>query len=72
MHGKAHEVKQSSTWRELVAVARVMESIATKLGGTRVPITKMWFAYCKWVVGKLTCKWKHLGCLNYVFNIRYT
>ena len=29
---KEHEVKQSSTWRELVAVARVMESVAKKLG----------------------------------------
>ena len=37
-HGcwKEHEVKHSSTWRELVAVARVMESVANKLGGTRV------------------------------------
>ena len=37
-HGcwKEHEAKQSSTWRELVAVARVMESVANKLGSTRV------------------------------------
>ena len=37
-HGcwKEHEAKQSSTWREFVDVARVMELVATKLVGTRV------------------------------------
>ena len=32
----AVEAKQSSTWRELVAVRRVLEAMASKLGNTRI------------------------------------
>ena len=31
-----HEAKQSSTWRELVAVCRVLQAIASKLVNMRV------------------------------------
>ena len=33
---KADETQQSSTWRELVAVSRVLESVSSKIGGQRV------------------------------------
>ena len=37
----AEEAKQSSTWRELVAVGRVLESVAGRLDSTRV----CWFTF---------------------------
>ena len=56
-HGcwREHEASQSSTWRELVAVARVLEAIASKLVGTRV----RWFTDNQNVVRILqVCKWR--------------
>ena len=41
------EAKQRSTWRELVAAGRVLESVASKLGNVcdSLLITKMLFVY---------------------------
>ena len=60
-HGiwSTEEAKQSSTWRELVAVGRVVESFAGRLSNTECVgslTIKMLYIFCRWAAESPTCR----------------
>ena len=45
-----HGAQQSSTWRELSAMLRVLMAVAAKLANFRVRSFRMWLVFCWWGV----------------------